>query len=161
MIQIKLIGMSMIFYYTKLHLSKCNGSWVVSTKQTMNFNILTAAMFVFFLTKMVSLKVVHPLNIYQYTKFHVPALNGASFTSISEVWTSAILEWLKVRDWKVWRRGHLQWHDIPTEFHKNLPIGSKVIEGDTQTDGQTGTLISLTFLFKESRLKISKNSNST
>jgi hypothetical protein len=25
-IQIKLIGMSMIFYYTKVHLFKCNGS---------------------------------------------------------------------------------------------------------------------------------------
>jgi hypothetical protein len=48
MIQIKLIGVSMISYYTKVHLSKCNGSWVLSTKQTMNFNIQTAAMFVFF-----------------------------------------------------------------------------------------------------------------
>jgi hypothetical protein len=48
MIQIELIGMSMISYYTKLHLSKCNGSWVVFTKQTMNFNIQLAAMFVFF-----------------------------------------------------------------------------------------------------------------
>jgi hypothetical protein len=38
----------MISSYTKVHLSKCNGSWVVSTKQTMNFNIQTAAMFVFF-----------------------------------------------------------------------------------------------------------------
>jgi hypothetical protein len=38
----------MISYYTKVHLSKCNGSWVVATKQTMNFNIQTAAMFVFF-----------------------------------------------------------------------------------------------------------------
>jgi hypothetical protein len=37
----------MISYYTKVHLSKCNGSWVVSTK-TMNFNIQTAAMLVFF-----------------------------------------------------------------------------------------------------------------
>jgi hypothetical protein len=50
---------------------------------------------------------------------------------------------------KVLRRGHVQWHDLPTEFHKNLPIGSKVIRGDKQTDG----FISLTFLFKESRLK--------
>jgi hypothetical protein len=51
MIQIKLIGMSMISYCTKGHLSKCNGSWVVSTEQTMNFNIQTAAMFVFFFYK--------------------------------------------------------------------------------------------------------------
>jgi hypothetical protein len=37
----------MISYFTKVHLSKCNGSWVLCTKQTMNFNIQTAAMFVF------------------------------------------------------------------------------------------------------------------
>jgi hypothetical protein len=59
---------------------------------------------------------------------------------------------------KVWCRGHLQWHDLPTEFHKYLSIGSKVIRRDTQidrwTDRQTGDLISLTFLFKESRLKL-------
>jgi hypothetical protein len=65
----------------------------------MNFNIQTAAMFVFlFLTKMVLLKVVHPLKIYQYTKFRGPTLTGANFASTSEVWTSAILECLKVRD---------------------------------------------------------------
>jgi hypothetical protein len=38
----------MIFYYTEVHLSKCNGSWVVSTKQNMNFNIQLAAIFIFF-----------------------------------------------------------------------------------------------------------------
>jgi hypothetical protein len=38
----------MTSYYTKVHLSESNGSWVVSTKQTMNFNIQTASMFVFF-----------------------------------------------------------------------------------------------------------------
>jgi hypothetical protein len=144
----------MISYYTKVHLSKCNGSWAVSTKQTTNFNIQLAVILYFlFLTKMVSLKVVHPLKI---TKFHVPTLTDASFASISEVWTSAILEWLKVRDWKVRHRGHLQWHDLRTEFHKNLPTGSKVVRGHTQTDRQTGDLISLTFLFKECKLKTSQ-----
>jgi hypothetical protein len=38
----------MISYCTKVHLSKRNGSWVVSTEQAMNFNIKTAAMFVFY-----------------------------------------------------------------------------------------------------------------
>jgi hypothetical protein len=99
MIQTKLVGMSIFFYYTKVHLSKCKGSWVVSTKQTMNFNIQLAAMFVLFVfNKNGLIKSWSPLKIYQYTKFHVPTLTGSSFASISEVWTSTILEWLKVRD---------------------------------------------------------------
>jgi hypothetical protein len=52
-------------------------------------------------------------------------------------------------------RGHRQWNALPTEFHKNLPIGSKLFRGG-QTVRQTGDLTSLTFLFKESRLKINK-----
>jgi hypothetical protein len=91
----------MISYYTKVHLSECNGSWVVSTKQTMNFIIQTAAMFVLFVfdkNGLIKSWVVHPFKIYQYTKFHGPTLTVASFASTSDVWTSAILEWLKVRD---------------------------------------------------------------
>jgi hypothetical protein len=45
--------------------------------------------------------------------------------------------------------GHLQWHDLPTEFRKSLPIGSKVDMG-------AGRHISLAYIFsfrKESRLK--------
>jgi hypothetical protein len=41
-------SMSMISFYTKLHLSKCNGSWVVCTQHNMNFNSQTAAIFEFF-----------------------------------------------------------------------------------------------------------------
>jgi hypothetical protein len=54
-----------------------------------------------------------------------------------------------------WLPGDLQWHDRLTEFHKNLPIGSKVI-GRLLMDRQTKIcdLISLTFLFQDSRLKI-------
>jgi hypothetical protein len=33
---------------------------------------------------------------------------------------------------KLWRWGHLQWHDLPTEFLENLP--SEVIGGDKQMD---------------------------
>jgi hypothetical protein len=86
----------MISYYTKVHLSKFNGSWVVSTKQTMNYKIQTAAMFVFFVFDKNCL--IYRLKIYQYTKFHGPTLTGASFASTSEVWTSTIVEWLKIRD---------------------------------------------------------------
>jgi hypothetical protein len=78
MIQIKLIGMSMISYYTKVHLSKSSGSWVVSTKQTMNFNIQTAAMFVFFVLDknglVKSYSSFEDLSVY---KIHCPTLTGA------------------------------------------------------------------------------------
>jgi hypothetical protein len=90
----------MISYCTKVHLSKCNGSCVVSTKQNMNFNIQTAAMFVFFVFEKYSLiKSCSSFeDLYQKIKFHGPTLTGASFASTSEVWTPAILECLKVQD---------------------------------------------------------------
>jgi hypothetical protein len=84
---------------------------------------------------MVLLKVVNPLKIYQYTKFYGPMLTGASFASTWEVWTSAILEWLKVRDYEVRRRGHLQWHDLPTDFHKIYQLFQELLrETHRQTD---------------------------
>jgi hypothetical protein len=94
---------------------------------------------------MVSLKVVHPLKIYQNTKCHGSTLTRASFTSTSKVRTSAILEWLKLRHQKLWHRGLFQWHDFPTEFHKNLPFSSEVDRGG-QTDRQDGDVISLLLL---------------
>jgi hypothetical protein len=43
-------------------------------------------MLVFFVfEKMVKLKVVYPLKIYQCIKFHGPTLTGANFASTSEV----------------------------------------------------------------------------
>jgi hypothetical protein len=38
MIQIKLVGMTMIFYHTKHHWSNCNSSWVISIKKNTKFN---------------------------------------------------------------------------------------------------------------------------
>jgi hypothetical protein len=112
----------------------------------LNFNRLPCSYYSFF-AKVVFLKVFHPPNIYQNAKFHGPALTSASFASTSEVWTSAILKWLQIRYSKLWRRGYLQWHDLPTEFHKNLPVDLKDDSGDRH--------ISLHFSFrKESRLII-------
>jgi len=57
---------------------------------------------------------------------------------------------------KLLRQGHLQWHDLHTEFHHNLQIRSLVERTDRQTHRQDGDLISLHVSFrKESRLKIS------
>jgi hypothetical protein len=74
--------------------------------------------------------------------------------------------WLKTRVYKVRHRGHLQRHDLPTQFHKkNCWLVQKIFEGHRQTDRwtnrqvdrwtdiQNGGTISLTFLFKDSKLK--------
>jgi hypothetical protein len=119
----------------------------------MNFNIQMAAMFVFFVFYknglIKSCSSFEDLSVHKmswshvdWCKFciHLRSLNALHFGMVEGTGL------------KVWRRGHLQWHNVPTKFHKNLEIGSKVIRGDTQTDRQTGDLISLTFLFKESRL---------
>jgi hypothetical protein len=72
-IQIKL--MSMISYCTKVHVSMCNGSWVVYTKETMNCNISTVVMFVFFvfdkngLTK--SCSTIEDISVYKMSWSHV------------------------------------------------------------------------------------------
>jgi hypothetical protein len=42
---------------------------------------------------MASLKDIHPLKIYQHTKYYGPTLTGATFAPTSDVWASAILEW--------------------------------------------------------------------
>jgi hypothetical protein len=84
-------------------------------------------------------------------------LTGASLASTSEVWTSAILEELKQQYKKSYCQGHFQWHDLPTEFHTILLLGSKVIGG--HTDRQNGDLLSLAFHFKESRLEKKKVEN--
>jgi hypothetical protein len=77
---------------------------------------------------MIWFKIVHTYKIYHRTKFRGFSLTSASFASTSEVWALAILEWLKARDYP-------QRHNLQTEFHKNLLIGSQVIGlRDTQTE---------------------------
>jgi hypothetical protein len=42
---------------------------------------------------------------------------------------------------KLWHRVHIQWHDLPTECHKNVPAGSEV-------DGGTDRMVmSLAYFF--------------
>jgi hypothetical protein len=136
----------MISYYIKVHLSECNGSWVVSTRQTMNFNIQTAVMFVFFVFDknglIKSCSSFEHLSVCKISWSHVDWCKFCIHLRNLNVRHLGMVEdtGLEVR-----RRGYLQWHDLPTEFHKNLPIGSKVIGGggrthrqtDGRTDGQT------------------------
>jgi hypothetical protein len=84
-IQIKLLGMSMIFHCTKLRSSKRSGSWAVFVKQKVNFKFQPPAIFTFFSAKVVWLKVVQSLKIY-----HNKKLYGARSASTSEVRKSAI-----------------------------------------------------------------------
>jgi hypothetical protein len=124
--KMKLVGMSMIFYYTKLHLTNCNGPWVVSVKQNTNFNFQPA--------KMVSLKVVHPLKIYQHTKFHGPTLTDASFHPPQKFESPSF--------WNAWRYG-IKMHGVEVIFNdmisvlnfiKIYQLVQKLIEGkDRQT----------------------------
>jgi len=60
---------------------------------------------------------------------------------------------VKIRDYEVWCLCHLKWHDLLTEFHKNVLTGSEFITGDIQADRQNGDLTSLILIFKGSRLK--------
>jgi hypothetical protein len=58
-----------------------------------------------------------------------------------------IFEWLKLRHYILWRRGHLQWHELPTEFHKKTyQLVQKLVGG--QTHEQDNNLISLHFSFR-------------
>jgi hypothetical protein len=101
----------------------------------MNFNIQTAGMFVLFVFDKNSLikscSSFEDLSVYKISWSHV---DWCKFCIHLRSLNVSHIGMLEVTGLKVWRRGYLQWHDLPTEFHKNLPIGSKVIRGDTQTD---------------------------
>jgi hypothetical protein len=60
---------------------------------------------------------------------------------------------------KLWRRGHPQWHYLPTEFHKNLPIGSEVDRGGRHTDRMVITLAYIFPLGRKVGLKIDNSIN--
>jgi len=83
-------------------------------KKNIDFNFQPLSTFVVWIfIKIVSLEVVHPLKIYQHTKYHGPTLNGKNFASPQKferppVWNDYSTEL------NIWFRGHLQWHVLST-----------------------------------------------
>jgi hypothetical protein len=70
-------------------------------------------------TKIILLKVVYPLKLYQRTESHGVTLCGESFFIRFRNVNARRLEWLTLRNLKKSVvSGHIQWHDRPTEFHK-------------------------------------------
>jgi hypothetical protein len=137
MIQIKLVGMPWSFtkpkficqYATVHELSPQNKLWILT------FNWPPCSYFFVFdkngLIKSCSSS--EDLSVFKISCYHVDWCKFCIHLRSLKVRHFGMVEGtgLKVR-----RRDHLQWHDLPTKFHKNLPIGSNVIMGETQTDGQ-------------------------
>jgi hypothetical protein len=82
----------------------------------MNFYIQTAAMFVFFVFDknglIKSCSSFEDLSVY---KFHGPTLTGASLHP-PQTFSVRHFGMVEGAGLKVRLRGHLQWHDLPTEF---------------------------------------------
>jgi hypothetical protein len=137
----------MIFYCTKLHVSKCNVSWVVSIKQNTNPNFQPRSTFEFLpLVKMFLLKVVPHIEdraAYKSSSSHVDRCKFCIHIRSLNVSHS------EATGLELWRRGQLQCHDPSSEFRKDLLIGSKVIRGNHRwTHRQNGGHISLNFFLK-------------
>jgi hypothetical protein len=144
----------MISYYTKVHLSKCNGSWVVSIKRTKSINIQLAAMFVFFIFDknglIKSCSSFEDLSVYKISCSHL------------DWWKFCIhLRNLNVRHFGMVESCGIKKYGLEVIFNDMTFLLNfikstnwfKSIRGKTRTDRQTGDLISLSFLFKESRLQ--------
>jgi hypothetical protein len=147
MIKIKLVSMSMIFHCTRLRLSncKCKGSWGISTKQNVNFKFQLRPMFLF----LVSRKSGPIKSCSSSEDLSADRISWSRFD-----WCEFFmhLRSLDVIFWNCWRYGiknygvEVAWHDPPTEFHKYLLIGSKLI--GWQTHRQEGDLINLLCSFR-------------
>jgi hypothetical protein len=140
--------MYVIFYRSRLHLCKCIGSWVVSTKQNMNFNCQSPAMFVILV-------------------FHKNSLTEScsSFQDLSACKISwSHVHWLKfcihLRNSNVRHLGMIEATGLelmasrspsmaypPCWFHEKLPVGSNLLGGGgvRQTYRQESDTIGLLF----------------
>jgi hypothetical protein len=108
----------------------------------MSFNIQLAAMFVFFVFDKNSLikscSSFEDLSVYKISCSHVDWCKFCIHLRSLNVHHFGMVESKGLKSTE--SRDHLQWHDLPTEFHKNLPIGSKVIRGG-HTDRRTDRLV--------------------
>jgi hypothetical protein len=144
--------MSIISYYTKVHLSKCNGSWVASTKQTMNFNIQTAVMFVLFVFEKNCL-------IKSFSSFEDLSVHKISWSHVDWCKFCIHRRSLNVRHFGMLEDTGLismasRSSSMALNFIKIYQLVQKLLGGTHRRTGrQTGDLISFTFLQKESKLK--------
>jgi hypothetical protein len=129
MIKIELVG-------TLLDLSKCNGSLHKIKHEFLTFNSPLCSFFFLVFRKsglITSCLSFEDLSSYKVSWSHVAWCKCCPHRRSLNVCHFGIA----ATELQLWGRGHLQWHDDHTEFHKYLPAGTKVDEGG-QTDTETG-----------------------
>jgi hypothetical protein len=120
----------------------------------LNISLPPRSYFSFF-TKMVLLKVVHPLKIYLNAKLHGPAFEWCKFSIHLRSLNVSHFGMVAATALKLRRRGHFQWRDLVPNFIKIYHLAQNLMGvGVRQAHRQDGDLISLHFSFrKESRLR--------
>jgi hypothetical protein len=86
----------------------------------------------FLFTKMVLLKAVHPLKIYQHTTVRGDTFTGAFRTHLRNLRVRHFVM-IGATGLKLYNPGHLQWHDLLNEVNKIL-LTIRLLRGDSQTD---------------------------
>jgi hypothetical protein len=108
----------MIFYSSKVHSFKCNGSRVISIKKYELY--LPAALHVHFFCS----SLFENQLAFNILESHVDWFRFCNYLRSLHVRHFGVVE---DKELKVWHRGHLKCHDLPVEFHKYVPTGSNVI----------------------------------